>query len=136
MHPLRARAGDSALLAHAFVKRFAGEQNRGALTLTEDAVRAIETHRWPGNVRELENCIKRAVIMADGNQITREEIGLIDGDENITDDLNLRKVRDSAEQRAVIAALARMNGNVAKAADALGVSRPTLYDLMHRFGLK
>ncbi|MBL8357171.1 MAG: PEP-CTERM-box response regulator transcription factor [Delftia acidovorans] len=134
--PLRDRTGDTALLAHALVKRFAAEQNRHSLVLGEDAVRAIEAHAWPGNVRELENCIKRAVIMADGNQIDRDAIGLPgDGEGNLTE-LNLRKVREEAERRAVIAALARLNGNVAKAADILGVSRPTLYDLMHRFGLK
>jgi len=65
--PLRARSGDAALLAHAFVRRFAAEQNRGAMTMREDAVRAVEAHSWPGNVRELENCIKRAVIMAEGS---------------------------------------------------------------------
>lgn len=134
--PLRARMGDAALLAHAFVRRFALEQNRGTMTLGEDALRAIEAHDWPGNVREMENCIKRAVIMADSNQITREDIGLgSDSDENLMS-LDLRKVRDEAEKGAIIKALARVNGNVVKAAEVLGVSRPTLYDLMHRFGLK
>ena len=134
--PLRARAGDAALLAHAFVKKFSAEQNRAGLNLGDDALRAIEAHQWPGNVRELENCIKRAVIMADGAQITREDIGLDDNGADEPDNLNLRKVRDEAEKRAVIAGLARTNGNLVKAAEALGVSRPTLYDLMHRFGLK
>ena len=134
--PLRARAGDAALLAHAFVKRFALEQKRAGLNLGEDAIRAIEAHPWPGNVRELENCIKRAVIMADGTQITREDIGLDESATEDLDNLNLRKIRDEAETRAVIAALARTNGNLAKASETLGVSRPTLYDLMHRFGLK
>ncbi len=134
--PLRARLGDAALLAHALVRRFAGEQNRGAMSLGEDAVRAIEIHAWPGNVRELENCIKRAVIMADGNVITCDDIGLRQVAEGEASDLDLRKVRDEAEKHAVIAALSRANGNVVKAAEILGVSRPTLYDLMHRFGLK
>ena len=134
--PLRARTGDAALLAHAFVRRFALEQNRSNIVLSEDAVRAIEAHKWPGNVRELENCIKRAVIMADGGQIARADIGLDLGEAMPVDNLDLRKIREDAEKRAVIAALARMDGNVAKAADVLGVSRPTLYDLMTRFGLK
>ncbi len=135
MPPLRDRQGDAALLAHAFLRRFAQEQNRGTMTLREDAVRAIEAHRWPGNVRELENCIKRAVIMADGNQITCEDIGLAaPSDEPAV--LDLRKVREEAEQRVIVAALGRTDGNVVKAAELLGVSRPTLYDLMHRFGLK
>ena len=135
--PLRARTGDPALLAHAFVRRFAEEQHRPPLTLSEDALRAIEAHPWPGNVRELENCIKRAVIMADGNQISRDDIGLDAAEDAAGDDsLDLRKVRDEAEKKAVLCALARSDGNVLKAAELLGISRPTLYDLMHRFGLK
>ena len=135
--PLRARVGDPALLAHAFVRRFSQEQNRGSLLLADDAVRAIEAHPWPGNIRELENCIKRAVIMVDGNQISALDIGLknpaLDDLENAFD---LRTIRDAAEKNAIIAALGRVNGNVVRAAELLGVSRPTLYDLMHRLGLK
>ncbi len=135
--PLRDRVGDPALLAHAFVRRFAQEQSRSAMTLTEDAVRAIETHPWPGNIRELENCIKRATIMADGNQITREEVGFNPSEsEEVEGSLDLRAIRDNAEKRAIIAALGRVNGNMVKAAELLGVSRPTLYDLMHRLSLK
>ena len=135
--PLRDRVGDPALLAHAFVRRFAQEQSRSAMTLTEEAVRAIESHRWPGNIRELENCIKRATIMADGNQITREEVGLSPPEaEELEGSLDLRAIRDTAEKRAIISALGRVNGNMVKAAELLGVSRPTLYDLMHRLGLK
>ena len=135
--PLRDRVGDPALLAHAFVRRFAQEQNRGSMTLSEEAVRAIEAHLWPGNIRELENCIKRATIMADGNQISREEVGLNppEASEN-NGSLDLRAIRDTAEKRAIIAALGRVNGNMVKAAELLGVSRPTLYDLMHRLSLK
>ena len=135
--PLRSRVGDAALLAHAFTKRFAQEQNRRNLSLSEDALRAIEAHTWPGNIRELENCIKRATIMADGSQVTADDLGLTvpAGDESDAS-LDLRTVRDEAEKKAVIAALARSNGNVLKAAELLGVSRPTLYDLMHRLGLK
>jgi two-component system NtrC family response regulator len=136
--PLRERPGDAALMAHAFARRFAQEQNRGSMTLGEGALRAIEAHPWPGNVRELENCIKRAVIMADGNQIGGDDIGLDlpeDG-EGADDQLDLRTVRDNAERRAIISALGRANGNIVKAASLLGVSRPTLYDLMHRFSLK
>ena len=134
--PLRERKGDAALLAHAFVRRFSSEQNRGSMTLREDALRAIETHAWPGNVRELENCIKRAVIMADGNQITLDDVGLNEVQEDQEICLDLRLVREQAEKGVIIAALARSDGNVLKAAEILGVSRPTLYDLMHRYGLK
>ena len=135
--PLRERVGDAALLAHAFVRRFAQEQGRGTLLLAEDALSVIESHSWPGNIRELENCVKRASIMADGQQIGAADLGLrlsdVAGSER---DFDLRLVRDEAEKRTVIAALARVNGNVLRAAELLGISRPTLYDLMHRVGLK
>ncbi|SFC73201.1 two component, sigma54 specific, transcriptional regulator, Fis family [Polaromonas sp. OV174] len=135
--PLRDRVGDAALLAHAFVRRFSQEQNRSSMSLSEDAVRAIELHPWPGNIRELENCIKRATIMAEGNQITSEDVGFKNTAlDEIDGSLNLRVIRDNAEKRAIIAALGRVNGNIVKAAELLGVSRPTLYDLMHRLGLK
>jgi two-component system NtrC family response regulator len=135
--PLRARVGDAALLAHVLTKRFASEQKRGSLSLGESALRAIEAHHWPGNIRELENSLKRAAIMADGSQITAEDLSLEASDaERAQASLELRTVREEAEHKAVIAALARTNSNVLKAAELLGVSRPTLYDLMHRLGLK
>jgi two-component system, NtrC family, response regulator len=132
---LREREGDATLLAHAFVQRFAKENGRRSMHLGEDALAAIESHPWPGNVRELENCIKRAVIMADSTRITAADLGLKVVDVPV-DHLNLRHVRDEAERGAVLRVLARTNGNVARAADVLGISRPSLYDLMNRFGLK
>jgi len=135
--PLRERVGDAALLAHALTKRYASEQKRGSLSLGDSALRAIEAYRWPGNIRELENCLKRATIMADGSQITAEDLSLaVATDEAAEASLDLRTVREAAERKAVIAALARANSNVLKAAELLGVSRPTLYDLMHRLGMK
>jgi two-component system NtrC family response regulator len=131
--PLRARPGDAAVLAHAFVRRIADEQRRGTVALLPDAVAAIEAHAWPGNVRELENVIKRAVIIVDGNTIGAADLGLGDAEQQ---SLNLREVRERAERDALVRALGRVNGNLTRAAEMLGVSRPTLYDLMHRFGLK
>ncbi len=133
--PLRARQGDAALLAHSFVRKFAAEQRRSTMTLLPDAIEAIDAHAWPGNVRELENVIKRAVIMADSESITAGDIGLEPGDGD-ADALNLRHVREQAEKNAVLRVLGRVNGNLSRAAELLGVSRPTLYDLMHRYGLK
>ncbi len=133
--PLREREGDVALLAHSFVKRFAGEQGRSSMSLSREAVAAIEAHKWPGNVRELENCIKRATIMADGNQIMVPDLGLKPAEENGSF-FNLRQIREEAERKAVVSVLARVDGNMVKAAEMLGVSRPTLYDLMNRFGLR
>ena len=132
---LRQREGDATYLAHAFVQRFAKENGRRAPMLTDDALSAIEAHRWPGNVRELENCLKRAVIMTDGDCITAEDLGLAAGDEDLAI-FNLRQVRDEAERAAVLKVIARTNGNIARAAEILGVSRPSLYDLLGRFGLK
>lgn len=135
--PLRERQGDATLLAHAFVPRFAKDNGRPVLHLSDEAVAAIEAHPWPGNVRELENCLKRAVIMAEGNRITAADLGLATVEESLDlEHLNLRQVREEAERGAVIRVLARVNGNIARAAEVLGVSRPTLYDLMNRFGLK
>lgn len=133
--PLRDRDGDAVLLSQAFVQRYAQENGRAVPVLTDDALSAIEAHEWPGNVRELENCLKRAVVMADGNRITAEDLGLEAGDEAL-EYLNLRHVRNEAERRAVVRALSRTNGNVARAAEILGISRPSLYDLMTRCGMK
>ena len=138
--PLRARQGDAALLAHAFLRRFAQEQRRPGMNFTAEAITAIELHPWPGNVRELLNAIKRASIMADGQRVTPEDVGLTAsaGGEPAEEsrELNLRAVREQAERQAIITALARANGNILKAAEMLAVSRPTLYDLMHRLSIK
>jgi two-component system, NtrC family, response regulator len=111
------------------------KNRRGAMSLQADALEAIEAHHWPGNVRELENVIKRAVIMTEGSSISPADIGFEIANGN-GEALNLRHVREQAERNAVLRVLGRVNGNLSKAADLLGVSRPTLYDLMHRFGLK
>ncbi len=132
--PLCKRPSDATLLAQVFVARFAEEQRRGRMTLMPDALEAIESYAWPGNVRELENRIKRAVIMAESSSIRASDIGLDVPEHDAP--LNLRRVREEAEQQAVIRALARVNGNLSKAAELLGVSRPTLYDLLERFGLR
>lgn len=134
--PLRDRVGDAALLAHVFVRRFAEEQHRGTLLLGEDAARAISAHDWPGNVRELENCIKRAVIMADDDHLTARDVGLELAESALRTSVDLRTIREEAERSAIVEALGRSNGNVVRAAEMLGISRPTLYDLMHKFGLK
>ncbi|MBK7277588.1 MAG: PEP-CTERM-box response regulator transcription factor [Betaproteobacteria bacterium] len=138
--PLRERNGDAVLLAHAFLRRFAQEQRRGNLSLSEDAIRAIEAHAWPGNVRELLNCIKRAAIMADGVRVTAEDVGLPVPDSGDAgppaSEIDLRTVREQAEREAIVTALSRTNGNMVRAAELLGISRPTLYDLMRRLGIK
>ncbi len=133
--PLRQRDGDAALLAHAFLEKFNTQQGRSIRGFKPDAIEAIENHPWPGNVREMQNVIKRAVIMAEGYQITLDDLAL-KADQEEAEPINLRKVREDAERKAVLRAMARANGNVAMAADLLGISRPTLYDLMTRLDMK
>ena len=133
--PLRERTGDAVLLAHAFVRQYAEEHRRGSMTLLPQAIAAIEAHRWPGNVRQLQNCTKRAVIMAEGGTLGAADFGLAAA-EGADDLRTLREVRDDAEKNLVIRVLSRVNGNMSRAAELLGISRPTLYDLLNRFGLK
>jgi two-component system, NtrC family, response regulator len=133
--PLRDRVGDAALLAHHFKNKFCAAESRATLHFSQEAVGVIEAYPWPGNVREMENCIKRAVIMADGPQIMAEDLGL-SGAALPEEPLNLRQVRDEAEYAAIVKALARVDGNIVKAAELLGISRPTLYDLMGRHAIK
>ena len=130
--PLRARAGDAVLLAQAFLQRF-GADNRKRLSFSADALSAIEQAPWPGNVRELENVIKRAAILVDGKVVTAADIGLAAAAD---DNLLLRDARDDAERQVVSRALARAGGNIGKAAELLGVTRPTLYSLMSKFNLR
>jgi two-component system NtrC family response regulator len=136
--PLRKRQGDAVLLCHAFLRRYAAEQRRPALSLGDDALRCIEAYHWPGNVRELQNLMKRAAIMADGERLSADDLPLplpeTDGAEEFM--LDLRTVRENAERQAVVTALARADGNIVKASAMLGVSRPTLYDLMSRLQIK
>ncbi len=138
--PLRERQGDAVLLAQAFLRQHAKDQQRGSMSFSEDALDVIAAHPWPGNVRELINIVRRAVIMADGSRITADDLDLPamaqtpgDGQEK---SLDLRLVREKAEREAVVTALARANDNIAKASELLGVSRPTLYDLMHRLAIR
>jgi two-component system NtrC family response regulator len=134
--PLRERDGDALLLARTFLDKYGEEHHRNLRGFTPDAVSAIESYNWSGNVRELENKVKRAVIMAEGNRITAEELELGDVQPETALNLNLREVREAAERTAVQRAMSLFNGNISQAAEQLGVSRPTLYDLMNKYGLK
>lgn len=133
---LREREGDALLLARTFLDRYNKQFGRNIKGFAKDAIAAIEAHAWPGNVRELENRVKRAVIMVDGAHIDAEALELAPPAEAETLSLNLREIRDSAERAAVQRALSLFNGNISQAAEALGVSRPTIYDLMNKFKLK
>ncbi|MDP1683475.1 MAG: PEP-CTERM-box response regulator transcription factor [Burkholderiales bacterium] len=133
--PLKEREGDALLLAHAFLERYNAQYGKALKGFTPDACAAIEGHAWPGNVREMENCLKRAVIMSEDNRLSALDLGLaLNAAEAIP--LNLRQVREIAERDAVNKAISRVNGNIARAAELLGVSRPTLYDMLGRFGIQ
>ncbi|HBV22116.1 MAG TPA: PEP-CTERM-box response regulator transcription factor [Nitrosomonas sp.] len=133
--PLRDRVGDAILLAHHFKNKFCAKEGKATLNFSQEALAAIEKHQWTGNVREMENCVKRAVIMAEDSIITAQDLGLKTTDTSI-EPLNLKTIREQEECKALVKALARTDGNVAKAAKLLGVSRPTIYDLMNRCGLR
>lgn len=132
--PLRARLECISVLGKVFLSRFADEMNRPARRFSDSALNAMHGYRWPGNIRELENRVKRAVVMTDGAVIGPVDLGLEDA-EPLSSTLNLKAVRERAERDAVTYAMARAENNVSRAAKLLGVSRPTIYDLLKRFNL-
>jgi len=133
--PLRDRPGDAVVLAHAFLGRFGAEQGHPRRGYTPQAIAAIQAYPWPGNVRELENKVKSAVIMAEGPLVTPEDLGLADAQADALL-FNLKEVRTRAERQAILQALTLTDCTISRAADLLGVSRPTLYDLMDRYGIR
>ncbi|MGN6790213.1 MAG: PEP-CTERM-box response regulator transcription factor [Rhodanobacteraceae bacterium] len=132
--PLRDRAGDAVLLARHFLEQAASRHGRAVRGFTAKALKAIEAYPWRGNVRELENAINSAVIMAEGRQIGPDALRLDAGGDD--EALDLREVRSEAEKRAIRRALTREGGNLSRVAQLLGVSRPTLYDLLEKYDLK
>ncbi|OCC24774.1 PEP-CTERM-box response regulator transcription factor [Croceicoccus estronivorus] len=132
---LAERPGDAVLLAKAFLKRFAAEMNPQVKGLAADALAAIDAWSWPGNVRELENRIKRAVIMADGKLISAEDLDLGNELDENSLPLNLKSAREQADRKVIRHALARSEGNISNTAKMLGISRPTLYDLLKQYDL-
>ncbi|WP_369025375.1 PEP-CTERM-box response regulator transcription factor [Qipengyuania sp. RANM35] len=134
---LSERPGDAVLLAKHFLARFSAEMNPHVKGFAPDALSAIDNWGWPGNVRELENRVKRAVIMADGKLVGAEDLDLLDTDEDGADlALNLKTAREQADRRMIRQALARTEGNISNTAKLLGISRPTLYDLLKQYDLQ
>ena len=131
--PLREREGGRLLLAQYLLNKFAKQQGRTIKGFTDDAHDAVEAYAWPGNVREMENKIKAAVIMAEGKFVNAVDLGLTVVANPPS--LNLRVVRQNAETHAIRQALVRAGGNISRTAELLGVTRPTLYDLMAKYGL-
>lgn len=137
--PLRERGEDILLLSRAFLHNFNQQFGRNVNGFSDDAITALMSHKWPGNIRELQNKIKSAVIMADGKQVTAFDLALIPSQQQAESHamaLNLRQVREEAEKSAINKAIALVNGNMSKAAEQLGVTRPTLYSLMDKYSLQ
>ncbi len=133
---LNERTGDAILLAKHFLKKFASEMNPVVKGFRPDALSAIDMWEWPGNVRELENTIKRAVIMADDNMISVDDLALEEDADEMDDFINLKAARELADRRAIKRAISRTEGNISNAAKLLGISRPTLYDLLKQYQMQ
>ncbi|HEY9149556.1 MAG TPA: PEP-CTERM-box response regulator transcription factor [Gammaproteobacteria bacterium] len=133
---LREREGDVLLLARVFLEQSSKQHGKQMHRFSKDALAALEAYPWPGNVRELENRVKRAVIMAENKQITAGDLELGGTGHDERASFNLREIRDQAERQAVVRALGHVGGKVSQAAELLGVSRPTMYDLLKKFNLK
>ena len=133
--PLREREDDVVLLARAFLQQFAAQNNRPELSFTPDALRSLKRHPWPGNVRELQNRVRRAVIMNSGKRITSEDLEITSassGDHGVA----LKDARDELDRKMLQSALHKHSGKISAAAAELGISRPTLYELMEKLGVK
>ncbi|GAB3289773.1 PEP-CTERM-box response regulator transcription factor [Parahaliea aestuarii] len=133
--PLRDRDGDALVLATVFLDRFAKEMGRNIKGFDEQARRAIETHHWPGNVRELESRVKRAVILSDSINVSAEDLELEEVDFEDAP-FNLKQVREEVERKAIRRALSHCKDNISDTATLLGITRPTLYNLMEKYQLK
>lgn len=131
--PLRERIPDIPVLAKAFLQSFAIQQHKGSLDFNSKALRAIQCHNWPGNVRELENRLKRAVIMAEGRYVTPSDLELTDASN--PEIITLKQARETAERETIVAAMQRSGGKISRAAEELGISRPTVYELMEKLGI-
>jgi two-component system NtrC family response regulator len=131
--PLRERGGDIRLLGQYFLQRFGAQANKTGLAFDQEALRTLDRHPWPGNVRQLENCVRRAVIMCEGKRLTVRDLELAPADQGTPP--NLKDARENLERDMIQNALRKHSGKIASAASELGISRPTLYDLMDKLGI-
>jgi two-component system NtrC family response regulator len=132
--PLRERSADIVLLAKAFLDRYANESRKKIKGFSSQVIEALERYPWPGNVRELENRIKRSVIMSEGKKITLEDLEM-QSVAGVKEHILLKDARETLEKELIMKAIARNENNLTKAASDLGISRPTLYDLMGKLGI-
>ncbi len=133
---LREREGDALLLARVFLEKFSKQMGKQQHRFSKDSLSAIEAYPWPGNVRELENRVKRAVIMAEHKQISVSDLELGGAGVDDTRTFNLREIREQAERQAIVRAMGHVGGKISQASELLGVSRPTMYDLIKKYNLK
>ncbi len=133
---LAERPGDATLLAKHFLNRFATEMNPHVKGFAPDALATIDGWPWPGNVRELENRVKRAVIMCDAKLVAATDLDLDEGEDEADNVLNLKTAREQVDRKMIRHALARSEGNISKSSKMLGISRPTLYDLLKQYDLQ
>lgn len=134
MPTLRERGDDIVLVAKAFLQGYGGEYGKPALTFAPDALRALMVYRWPGNIRELQNRVRRAVVMADGKRVTAKDLEMADALSALPPQ-TLKEAREAVEREMVQEALRRHGGKITAAALELGISRPTLYELMEKLGI-
>ncbi|HMU65839.1 MAG TPA: sigma 54-interacting transcriptional regulator, partial [Cellvibrionaceae bacterium] len=130
--PLRDRQGDKLLLARHFLRIYAEQNNPSVVGFSQEAAESIEAYEWPGNIREMENRVKRAVVMCEDKHISSIDLGLMSSD-GVS--INLRQVRLQAERSAILKALTMTENNISAAAKLLGVTRPTLYDLLKKYNV-
>ena len=133
---LREREGDALLLARVFLEKYSQQMGKQQHRFSKDALAAIEAYPWPGNVRELENRVKRSVIMAEHKQISASDLELGGAGTDDTRTFNLREIREQAERQAIVRAMSHVGGKISQASELLGVSRPTMYDLIKKYNLK
>jgi two-component system, NtrC family, response regulator len=131
---LRERENDVIFLARTFLQRFAAQNNKKALTFDQESLRALSRHSWPGNVRELENCVRRAVIMAEGKRVTAQNLELTPHTAE-ANAITIKEARETVERELVRNALRKHLGKITPAAAELGISRPTFYELMEKLGI-
>ena len=134
--PLREREGDPLLLARVFLEKYSKSMGKQQHRFSKDSLAAIEAYPWPGNVRELENRVKRSVIMAEHKQISVSDLELGGAGLDDTRTFNLREIREQAERQAIVRAMGHVGGKISQASELLGVSRPTMYDLIKKYSLK
>ncbi len=131
--PLRDRQGDKLLLARHFLRIYAEQNNPAISGFSPEAIEAIESYDWPGNIREMENRVKRSVVMADDRLVSSEDLGIAAAKDL---SINLRHVRQTAEKNAILRALTMTESNISATAKILGVTRPTLYDLVKKYNIQ